>query len=322
MPAAVRLAILMDPIKAIKPAKDSSLAMLLAAQARGWELLYLEQQDVWLRDGRSYGRLRPLSVRKDPQDWFFLGEPRVAPLGEIDALLMRKDPPFDTEYIYSTYILERAEAEGCLVLNRPQGLRDMNEKVYTAWFPQCCAPTLITRNMADMAAFLAEHGKIVCKPLHGMGGRSIFVIEQGDKNATVVFETLTEYGTRYAITQRYLPEIVTTGDSRVILVDGEPIPYALARIPSSDDNRGNLAAGATGVARPLTDRDRWLASEIGPTLRDRGMIFVGLDVIGGYVTEINVTSPTGIREIDAQFGTDIGGNLMDAIARRLQQRAR
>jgi glutathione synthase len=322
MPAAVRLAILMDPIKAIKPAKDSSLAMLLAAQARGWELLYLEQQDVWLRDGRSYGRLRPLSVRKDLQDWFSLGEPRVAPLGEIDALLMRKDPPFDTEYIYSTYILERAEAEGCLVLNRPQGLRDMNEKVYTAWFPQCCAPTLITRNMADMAAFLAEHGKIVCKPLHGMGGRSIFVIEQGDKNATVVFETLTEYGTRYAITQRYLPEIVTTGDSRVILVDGEPIPYALARIPSSDDNRGNLAAGATGVARPLTDRDRWLASEIGPTLRDRGMIFVGLDVIGGYVTEINVTSPTGIREIDAQFGTDIGGNLMDAIARRLQQRAR
>jgi len=322
MSAAIRLAILMDPIAAIKPAKDSSLAMLLAAQARGWEVLYAEQQDIWLRDGRSYGRLRPLVVKNDPKNWFSLGDARIEPLGTLDALLMRKDPPFDTEYIYTTYILERAEAEGCLVVNRPQGLRDMNEKVYTAWFPECCAPTLITRNMTDMAAFLAEHGKIVCKPLHGMGGRSIFVIEQGDKNATVVFETLTEYGSRYAINQLYLPEIVTTGDSRVILVDGEAIPYALARIPSSEDNRGNLAAGATGIGRPLSERDRWLAQKIGPKLRDRGMLFVGLDVIGGFVTEINVTSPTGIREIDSQFGTNIGDSLMSAIALRLKARAR
>ena len=205
---------------------------------------------------------------------------------------------------------------GALVVNRPQGLRDMNEKVYTAWFPECCAPTLITRDMADMHAFLHEHGRAVCKPLHGMGGRSIFVLDAGDKNASVVFETLTEYGQRYAIVQRYLPEIVTSGDSRVILVDGEPVPYALARIPSPADNRGNLAAGAKGVGRPLDERDRWLASRIGPTLRDRGMLFVGLDVIGGYVTEINVTSPTGARELDRQFGLDVGAQLVEAVEKR------
>jgi glutathione synthase len=233
---------------------------------------------------------------------------------------MRKDPPFDTEYIYTTYILERAEAAGTLVVNRPQGLRDMNEKVYTAWFPECCAPTLITRDMGDMHAFLREHGKIVCKPLYGMGGRSIFVIDRGDKNASVVFETLTEYGSRYAIVQRYLPEIVTTGDSRVILIDGEPVPYALARIPTAADNRGNLAAGARGVGRPLNDRDRWLCAQIGPTLRERGMVFVGLDVIGGFVTEINVTSPTGIRELEKEFHIDIAGLLVNALERRLATR--
>jgi glutathione synthase len=317
MPAPVRLGIVMDPIAAIKPAKDSSLAMLLAAAARGWELNYAEQRHLWLRDGRAYGRLRPLTVRNDPSHWYTLGEPRVEPLAALDVILMRKDPPFDTEYIYTTYILERAEAEGSLVVNRPQGLRDMNEKVYTAWFPACCAPTLITRDMDDMRAFLTEHGRIVCKPLFGMGGRSIFVIDRDDKNATVVFETLTEYGSRFAIVQRYLPQIVTTGDARVILVDGEPVPYALARIPAAADNRGNLAAGARGVGRPLDDRDRWLAGQIGPALSERGMLFVGLDVIGGFVTEINVTSPTGIREIDKEFHTDIGGALMEVIARRL-----
>ena len=230
---------------------------------------------------------------------------------------MRKDPPFDTEYIYASYILQRAEDQGALVVNRPQGLRDMNEKAYTAWFPQCCAPTLITRSMADMHAFLTEHGKIVCKPLDGMGGRSIFVTEQGDKNTNVIFETLTAYGTRYAMVQRYLPEIVATGDSRILLVDGQPIPYALARIPSGEDNRGNLAAGATGVGRPLTERDQFLAQQIGPKLAEQGMLFVGLDVIGGYVTEINVTSPTGIRELDRQFGIDIATLFITAIQRRL-----
>ncbi|HEY2276418.1 MAG TPA: glutathione synthase [Steroidobacteraceae bacterium] len=312
-----RLGVVMDPIGAIAYAKDSTLAMLLAAQRQGFALSYLELADLMLRDGIACGRTRPLTVRADPKSWFSLGEPATEPLGRLDCILMRKDPPFDTEYIYSTYILERAEAQGVLVVNRPQGLRDMNEKVYTAWFPQCCAATLVTRDMGEMAAFLREHGRIVVKPLEGMGGRSIFVLGQGDPNARVVFETLTAYGQRFAIVQRYLPEIATSGDSRVLLVQGQPVPYALARMPAGEDHRGNLAAGAKGVGRPLNERDRWLAHEIGPAMAARGMMFVGLDVIGGYVTEINVTSPTGIRELDKQFGTDIGALLIEAIARRL-----
>jgi glutathione synthase len=307
----------MDPISEIKPAKDTTLAMLLAAQKRGWELWYVEQRDLWLRDGIPFGRARPVSVRDDLHDWFTLDTAHTRPLADFDAILMRKDPPFDMEYIYSTYILERAEDQGVLVANRPQGLRDMNEKVFTAWFPQCCAPTLITRDMADMHAFLREHTRIVCKPLYGMGGRSIFVVDRGDKNANVIFETMTEYGTRFAIVQRYIPDIVATGDSRILVIDGEPAPYALARIPTETDHRGNLAAGARGQGRELNERDRWLVSEIGPTLRQRGMLFVGLDVIGGFVTEINVTSPTGVRELDKQFGTEIAGLLMDAIQKRL-----
>jgi glutathione synthase len=316
MPQPLRLGVVMDPIGAIKYAKDSTLAMLLAAQARGFELLYLEQADLALRDGEALGRATPLTVRADAASWFTLGEPRVEPLGALDVLLMRKDPPFDMEYVYTTYILERAQAQGALVVNGPQGLRDMNEKVYTAWFPQCCAPTLITRNMAEMQAFLREHGRIVVKPLHGMGGRSIFVATLDDKNTNVIFETLTDYGQRFAIVQRYIPEIVESGDARVLLIDGEPVPYALARIPTANDNRGNLAAGAQGVGRPLTERERRVAKEIGPALAAKGMLFVGLDVIGGYVTEINVTSPTGIRELDKAFKLDIGGQFIDAVARR------
>ena len=312
-----RLAVLMDPIGSINPAKDSTLAMMLAAQARGVDLFYFEQRDLWVRDGRAMARLRPLTVRDDLRDWFSLGEVAVTRLADVDVVLMRKDPPFDTEYIYTTYLLERAEVEGALVVNRPQGLRDMNEKVYTAWFPDCCAPTLITRDMRDMAAFMAEHGRVVCKPLYGMGGRSIFVLDAGDKNANVVFEMLTEYGQRYAIVQRYIPDIVQTGDARVLLIDGEPIDYALARIPPAGDNRGNLAAGAQGVGRPLDERDRWLCSRIGPVMRERGMMFVGLDVIGGFVTEINVTSPTGIRELQKQFKIDIAGMLIDRILHRI-----
>jgi glutathione synthase len=312
-----RLAVLMDPIGSIKPAKDSTLAMMLAAQERGAELSYFEQRDLWVRDGRAMARLRPLTVRDDLRDWYSLGDAVVTRLADVDAVLMRKDPPFDTEYIYTTYLLERAEVEGALVVNRPQGLRDMNEKVYTAWFPECCAPTLITRDMRDMAAFMAEHGRVVCKPLYGMGGKSIFVLDAGDKNANVVFEVLTEYGQRYAIVQRYIPDIVQTGDARILLIDGEPIEYALARIPPAGDNRGNLAAGARGIGRPLDERDRWLCSQIGPVMRERGMMFVGLDVIGGFVTEINVTSPTGIRELQKQFKIDIAGKLVDAVLQRL-----
>jgi glutathione synthase len=307
----------MDPIEAIKPAKDSTLAILLAAQARGWELFYAEQKDLYLRDGVAWAHLAPLKIFDDLRVWFTRGEALVEKLGNYEVILMRKDPPFDTEYIYSTYILDRAREQGALVCNRPQGLRDMNEKVYTAWFPECCAPTLITRDMHDMGEFLREHGKVVCKPLYGMGGRSIFLLEQSDKNRNVVFETLTEYGTRYAIVQRYLPEIVTAGDCRVILVDGEPVPFALQRMPHADDHRGNLAAGARAESRPLNERDRWLCSIIGPKLKAAGMIFVGLDVIGDYVTEINVTSPTGIRELNKKHGVDIGGMLVSAISRIL-----
>jgi glutathione synthase len=228
-------------------------------------------------------------------------------LGEFDCVFMRKDPPFDAEYIYTTYILDRAEMQGAMVANKPQGLRDMNEKVYTAWFPQCCAPTLITRRAADITAFAGEHGKIVVKPLDGMGGKSIFVTEKGD----------TDNGQRFAIAQRYVPDITATGDARVLLIDGQPVPYALARIPAPHDNRGNLAAGAKGVGRELNERDRWLAAEIGPKLAERGMVFVGIDVIGGFVTEINVTSPTGIRELDQQFGLNIGDMVIAALERRI-----
>jgi glutathione synthase len=317
----LRLAVVMDPIGKIKFAKDTTLGMLLAAQARGWSLHYLEPADLRLRDGVPEGSVRALTVRADPADWYTLGEPGVEPLGTFDAILMRKDPPFDMEYIYTTYILERAELAGALVVNRARGLRDMNEKVYTAWFPQCCAPTLVTRDIDEMAAFARQHGKIVCKPLHGMGGRSIFVLEPGDKNSRVVYENLTEDGSHFAIVQKYLPEIVEGGDARVLLVDGEPVPYALARIPSATDHRGNLAAGAKGVGRPLNDRDRWLCQQIGPAMRAAGMLFVGLDVIGGYITEINVTSPTGARELDKQFHLDIGDLLMAAIERTRAARA-
>ena len=313
----VRLVVVMDPIGAIKPAKDSTLRILLAAQARGWELFYAELKDLWLRDGVAWGRLAPLKVMDDSSSWFSLGRSVSSKLGDFDVILMRKDPPFDTEYIYSTYILERAQLQGALVCNRPQGLRDMNEKVFTAWFPECCAPTLITRDMQDMGEFLSEHGKAVCKPLDGMGGKSIFVLEQGDKNRNVVFETLTNYGTRYAIVQRYLPEIVTAGDCRIILVDGEPVPFALQRIPTPEDNRGNLAAGARAESRALNERDRWLCAQIGPKMRAAGMMFVGLDVIGDYVTEINVTSPTGIRELNKKHAIDIGAMLVDAIDKTL-----
>jgi glutathione synthase len=318
----VRLAVLMDPIEHIKFAKDTTLAMLLAAQARGWALSYLEPGDLRLRDGVAEGRVRALSVQADPQRWYTLGPPSVAPLAAFDVILMRKDPPFDTEFVYLTYILERAESAGVLVVNRARGLRDMNEKVYTAWFPQCCAPTLITRDMQEMAGFAAAHGKIVVKPLHSMGGHSIFALEPGDKNSRVVFETLTDEGRRFAMAQKYLPDIVVGGDARVLLIDGEPVPYALARIPDAQDNRGNLAAGATGVGRPLNERDHWLCRQIGPALREAGMLFAGLDVIGGYVTEINVTSPTGVRELDRQFKLDIGALLMNAIERRLSTRSR
>jgi len=311
-----RIGVVMDPIESIKPKKDSSLAMLLEAERRDAEIHYMQQGDLKILAGVALGHARQLRVQDDPDDWYELGDETEIRLGDLDIILMRKDPPFDMEYVYTTYVLGRAEEAGALVINRPQALRDINEKAYTAWFPQCAPLTLITRSMKEMKAFLAEHGKIVVKPLDGMGGKSIFVVAAGDNNANVIFETLTRYGSRFAMAQVYIPEI-REGDKRILLVDGEPIPYALARIPSADDNRGNLVMGAVGEGRELTARDRWICSEVGPVLRDKGVVFAGLDVIGDYLTEVNVTSPTGMRELDRLFELNIAGTLFDAIEARL-----
>ena len=318
MPA-IRTAVVMDPIHGITPAKDSTLAMLLEAQARGHELIYFEMGDLLLVEGEARGRGRPLTVSDDPETWWALGESQDLALGDVDVILMRKDPPFDMEYIYATYILERAELQGALVVNRPAALRDINEKAFTAWFPQCCPSTLITRDMDDMRRFRDAHERIVVKPLHGMGGKSIFVVGQGDNNANVIFETLTNDGTGYAMAQTYIPEI-SDGDKRIILVDGEPPTYALARVPDATDNRGNLVMGATGEIRELTDRDRWICEQVGPELSRRGVMFAGLDVIGDYLTEVNVTSPTGIREIHKLAGENLAARLMERIEQELTAR--
>lgn len=315
----IQLGVVMDPIAGIKPYKDTTLAMLLAAQARGWTLHYFEQSDLYLQDGIARGRSRPLTVRDTHEDWFTLGEPQDQALGELDILLMRKDPPFNLEFIYSTYILERAEDAGCLVVNRPQALRDANEKAYTAWFAQCCAPTTVTRSQKRMREFLAVHHKIVVKPLDGMGGESVFVLSEGDPNLSVVFETLTAHGTRTAMVQKFLPEI-SDGDKRILLIDGEPVPYALARMAAPGESRNNLAAGGHGVGVPLSARDRWLCAQVAPALRQKGLWFVGLDVIGDYLTEINVTSPTCARELDKLYGLDITGQLMDTLRQKLKRR--
>jgi glutathione synthase len=315
----IKLAVVMDPIGSIKPAKDTTLSMLLAAQARGWILHYLEQSDLYLRDGEARARARFLKVRDASSDWFTLGEEHDLSLGSLDVILMRKDPPFNMEYIYSTYLLERAEQAGALVINRPQALRDANEKAYTAWFSQCCPPTLMTQDMGQIRQFLAEHKKIVLKPLEGMGGALVFVIALGDPNFSVILETLTERGSKLTIAQKYLPEINNEGDKRILLIDGEPVPYALARVPAPGESRGNLAAGGNGVGVPLTKRDRWICGQVAGALRDKGLLFVGLDVIGDYLTEINVTSPTCARELDKLYGLNIGEQFMAVIARKLSE---
>ena len=312
----LRVGIVMDPIESITPYKDSSFAMLLEAERRQAEIHYLEQSDLRIDSGTAMGRSRLLNVEDEKTPWWHFGDTQDIALGDLDVILMRKDPPFDMEYIYTTYILDRAAIAGALIMNDPVALRNMNEKAFTAWFPDCVPETLITRSMDDMRAFLAEHGHGVFKPLEGMGGKSIFVIRQGDKNANVVFETLTDYGQRFAMAQVYIPEI-SLGDKRILLMDGEPVPYALARIPSDDDNRGNLVMGATGKGQPLSDRDREICEKVGPVLRDNGVIFAGIDVIGDYLTEVNVTSPTGMRELDTQFDLNTAGLMFDAIERRL-----
>jgi glutathione synthase len=314
-----KLGVVMDPIGSIQLKKDSSYAMLLEAQARGWPVFYMEQGDLYLRDGVARARTRRLLLRPGQDPWFTLSDEADLALDSLDVVLMRKDPPFNQEYIYSTYILELAERRGPLVVNKPQALRDANEKLFTAWFPQCAPPTLVTRDAARLRGFLNEQRDIILKPLDQMGGAMIFRLRLGDPNVSVAIETLTALGTRLAVAQRFVPEIAA-GDKRIILVDGEPVPFALARIPAEGETRGNLAAGARGEGRPLTDRDRWICAEVGPELKRRGVLFAGLDVIGDWLTEINITSPTGIRELDAAFGINISALLLDAVSARLAAR--
>lgn len=316
----IKLGIVMDPIGQINIKKDSSFAMLLEAQSRGYQLYYMEMQDLYLQNGRASATMKPLQVQEDAECWYQFGQESEVPLAELDVILMRKDPPFDTEFIYATYMLERAESEGTLIVNKPQSLRDANEKLFTAWFSKWTPETLVSRSQEKLRGFYAEHQDIILKPLDGMGGESVFRIKPGDKNLIVIIETLTRHGSRYAMAQKYIPEI-SAGDKRILVVDGEPIPYCLARIPASGEHRGNLAAGGRGEARPLTESDRRIAESLGPVLREKGLYFVGLDVIGDKLIEINVTSPTCIREIEDAFDVKISGKLMDSIEQLLAGRA-
>ncbi|UTA48228.1 glutathione synthase [Simiduia sp. 21SJ11W-1] len=319
-----RVGIVMDPIQSFNPKKDTTLVLMQAAQARGWELLVFGQGDLWLEQGRAMGEGRRVRVADDAHtsgqpDWYQLGEPENLALGELDALLMRVDPPFDSEYVYSTYVLEAAQREGALVVNNPQSLRDCNEKVFATQFPQCCPEVLVTRNNARLRAFHKQHQDVIFKPLDGMGGAGIFRVKADDPNVGVILETLTRFGEETIMAQRYLPEI-KAGDKRILVIDGKAVPYSLARIPSLGETRGNLAAGGSGRPQPLSERDQWIVDQVAPKLVARGLLFVGLDVIGDYLTEINVTSPTCAREINNAYQTDIGGLLMDAIATRLEAR--
>jgi len=310
----------MDPIASIHPEKDTSLAFMLEAQLRGWKIVYMEMADLFLRDGRAEARMRYVKVFNDLNKWFEFTDEEYGSLGDLDVILMRKDPPFDIEFIMATYILERAKTEGAVVVNNPRSLRDANEKIFTAWFPQCCPPSLLTRSVTAVQTFLETHGKIVVKPTDKMGGKSVYVIAKGDPNTNVILDEITGSGERYIQAQKYIPEIETSGDKRIILIDGIPVDYGIARIPSEGDHRGNLAAGAKAKGFELTERDRWICNQIGPALKERGLLFTGIDVIGDFLTEINVTSPTCIREIDKIYNTNIAAMFFDALQNILQEK--
>ncbi|WP_199611410.1 glutathione synthase [Flocculibacter collagenilyticus] len=315
----IKLGIVMDPIQDINIKKDSSFAMLQEAQQRGYEIHYIEMNDLFLDNGIAYADTKGLSVQYDEESWFEFTSQQTIRLSDLNVILMRKDPPFDTEFIYATYILERAELEGSLIVNKPQSLRDANEKLFTAWFPECAADTLVTRDDKKIREYLAKHGDVIIKPLDGMGGASIFRVKKDDPNVGVIIETLTNHAQRYTMVQKFIPEI-SQGDKRVLMIDGEVVPYTLARIPTKGETRGNLAAGGRGEARELTPEERAIAEHVGPTLKEKGLIFVGLDVIGNKLTEINVTSPTCIKEIEAAFDISITGMLFDAIEKRLSDK--
>ncbi|NDL01411.1 glutathione synthase [Photorhabdus bodei] len=315
----IKLGIVMDPISSINIKKDTSFAMLLEVQRRGWELHYMEMSDLYLHQGEARARTRLLQVENHPQQWYQFDREQDLALETLDVILMRKDPPFDTEYIYATYILERAEEKGTLIVNKPQSLRDCNEKLFTAWFPDLTPDTLVTRNAAHLREFHQKHGDVIFKPLDGMGGASIFRLKKDDPNVGVIIETLTEHGNRFCMAQNFLPAI-KEGDKRVLIINGEPVPYCLARIPAQGETRGNLAAGGRGEARPLSESDWAIARAVAPTLQEKGLIFVGLDIIGDKLTEINVTSPTCAREIETAFpDISITGMLMNAIEERLEK---
>ncbi|MDH3219105.1 MAG: glutathione synthase [Gammaproteobacteria bacterium] len=316
MPAVRKLGIVMDPIESIKPWKDSTLAMMLEAQARGWQLYYFMLEDILLDNAIAMGDFRTLAVHDDNEHWFDFLDAGRCRLDELDVILMRKDPPFDLEYIYCTHILEQAEENGVLVVNRPASLRDCNEKLFTRVFPQCCVETLVSRKSANLKAFIAQHRDVIVKPLDGMGGQSIFRVQAGDLNTNAIIEAVSKHGRSQTMAQRYIPEI-RDGDKRILLIDGVAVPYALARLPAAGENRGNIAAGASTRGQPLSERDQWLCDQVGDELRARGLLFVGIDVIGDYITEINVTSPTCIRELDRDFGLNISADLFECIERRI-----
>lgn len=311
MTSNTRMGIVMDPIETITPYKDTTLRLMLAAQSRGWELHYFQMADLSIRDGISMGNSHRVSVRDNNEDWFSLQGQQSLALHDLDLLLMRKDPPFDLEYVNATHFLERAQQEGLRVVNDPRGLRDIGEKLSIAQFPQFCPPTLISRSIAEFREFCAEHQAIVVKPLDGMGGASIFRVLSDDQNASVIYETITEQESRYAMAQKYLPDI-SKGDKRILVIDGQPYPKALARIPASGELRGNLAAGGRGEGVALSERDIEIAGTVGAWLKERGMLFCGLDVIGDSLTEINVTSPTCLRELENIYNDNIADQVLDA----------
>ena len=319
-PEQPRLLFVMDPIERIHVAKDSTFAMLLEVQRRGWPAWACGLEGLYLTDGVPRAQVRSLRVFDDPTHWFEAGEMEDLALAEFDVIFMRKDPPFDSEYLYATLLLDLAQVQGALVVNDPQALRDCNEKLCTAWFPQCCVPTLVTRDVSRLLSFVRSQGAVVVKPLDTMGGESVFRIQDGDPNTNVILETVTRHGTRTIMAQRFIPE-VSQGDKRILLIEGRPVPYALARIPPAGEARANLAVGGEGRGVALSERDRWICAQVGPELRRRGLVFVGLDVIGDWLTEINVTSPTCIRELDRIYHLNIAGQIMDAVIQRLRARA-
>jgi glutathione synthase len=313
----LKIGIVMDPIDNINYKKDSSLAMLWAAQDKGWDIWYMEQQHLYIDNGVAMANMAPLKVARNPEQYFERNDYQSAELASLDIILMRKDPPFDNEFMYSTHILEMAERTGTLVVNPAQRLRDCNEKLFATQFPQCCPEVLVSKDNAQLKAFHAKHRDVIFKPLDGMGGTSIFRVQEDGVNLGVILETVTKYNTEMIMAQKFIPEI-SDGDKRILMIDGEPVEYALARIPTNGETRGNLAVGGRAEGRELSDRDRWICAQIGPKLREQGLIFVGLDVIGDYLTEINVTSPTCIRELNDQYGLDIAADLMDAVEKKWQ----